>query len=208
MRSFAGSFLCLGSPLEPLSFLAPCGSPTHGSFGLGPSGLGWGPFRYALLLACASTPECLFRCWALPSLPSYRFGSSSSPYSSLFQSTLCFFSTHWFLRSLPLLLCLLLSRLLQGLLLFLSLVRCSWVCCFSCGGAQWVLVPPFGVLSLVLVWFTLVLSACSPVSSGHGGSWLWCLLQVQPWSFLLVVGVLRVFVPFVVFVASSGSLLF
>ena len=167
---FLPSFWAL--PLESLSLPAPCGSPTHGPFRLGPSSLGWGPFRYALLLACASAPECLFRHWAPPSLPSSRFVSPSAPSYSLFQSALHFYSTHWFLRSLPLLLLFLpLPRLLRGLLLLLlSRVQCSGVCCFSCGGVLLVLVLPFGVLSLVLVCFALILSACSPVSSGHGGS--------------------------------------
>ena len=96
---------------------------------------------------------------------------------------------------------LLLPRLLQGLLPFLSRVQCSWVCCLCWRSVQGVVVLPFGVLSLVFVCFALVLSACSPVSSGFRGSWLWCLLKVHSWSFLLVVGAFRVFIHFVMFVS-------
>ena len=68
-----------GSPFGvSLSIPAPCGSPAHGSFGLGSSGLGWDPLHYALLITCASTLECLFRIWALPSLSSFWFISLRS----------------------------------------------------------------------------------------------------------------------------------
>ena len=60
--------------------------------------------------------------------------------------------------------------------------------------------PPFWspLLGVRLCWPRTLCVLSS--SSGHGGSWLWCLLMVLSW-FLLVVGAIRVFIPFVVFVS-------
>ena len=81
------SFLCLSLP-------HPCVSPMHGPFGFHSYGLGCGPFRCVLLFSCASSPYCLFRPWALPSLLRSWFVYPRSP-SSLFQSTLRFLSISW-----------------------------------------------------------------------------------------------------------------
>ena len=72
---------------------SPCVSPTHSPFGFCSYGLGCGPFCCAAL-PCASSSYCLFRPWALLSLPRSWFVSPRSP-SSLFQSTLHFLSLSW-----------------------------------------------------------------------------------------------------------------
>ena len=133
---FVGSFLCLGSPF--IVSLSSCSLWFFHAWFLRVRFLGpfLGPFSYALI-NCASSLECLFRQWALPSLPIFQFLSPCSPSNSPFLYALRFFSTHWLLRSFPLLLLfllllfLLLPHFLRGLLLFLSRVQYSWICCFS-----------------------------------------------------------------------------
>ena len=60
-----------------------------GPFGCRASFLGSGLFLWALHLSCASSPYCLFRPWAFPSLPRSWFLSSHSS-SSIFLSAWCF----------------------------------------------------------------------------------------------------------------------